>query len=91
MRVVDADGPTQESVGSVRSKAGRKDRKDSVAVTEMARRVKMWGIEKPKRAKHSAWHWGFKYRCPPTGPAGYKNHALCAICLVQDLGNATIK
>jgi hypothetical protein len=81
----------QQSVASVRAKAGKKDKKDSMSITEMARRVKSWGIAKPARAKHSAWKWGFKYATPPPGPGGYKNQALCALCCVNDLGNATVK
>jgi hypothetical protein len=54
-----------QSVGSVRSNAAKgKASKETVSITEMARRVKMWGITKPQNAKHSVWKWGFKYAHP---------------------------
>jgi len=81
-----------QSVGSVRSNAAKgKAIKETVSITEMARRVKMWGITKPQNAKHSVWKWGFKYAHPPIGPAAFHNQALCALCLVTDLGVATVK
>jgi len=85
-----------QSVGDMRRRSGRKDRKERVDIVEMARRVRNWGICKPQRASHSAWkwgfkYWGFKYARPPAGPAGYHNQALCSICLQNDLGGATIK
>jgi hypothetical protein len=80
-----------QSVGDMRRRSGRKDRKERVDIVEMARRVRNWGICKPQRASHSAWKWGFKYARPPAGPAGYHNQALCSICLQNDLGAATIK
>ena len=44
-----------QSVCSVQSKTAKgKGRKESVALTEMAWRVKTWGIMKPLNAKHSA-------------------------------------
>ena len=60
-----------QSVGSVRSKAAKgKASKETVSITEMARRVKMWGITKPQNAKHSVWKWGFKYAHPTIGHGG---------------------
>jgi hypothetical protein len=78
-------------VGTVRRKASKKDKKENVLITEMARRVRNWGIAKPKNAHHSAWTWGFKYARPPKCAGGFHNHALCALCLVDDLGAATVK
>ena len=33
--------------GTVRRKATKKDKKENVLITEMARRVRNWGIAKP--------------------------------------------
>jgi hypothetical protein len=86
MHVHDSD------VGTVRRKAAKKDKKENVCIADMARRVRNWGIAKPQNAQHSAWTWGFKYARPPKGPGGFQNHALCvALCLVDDLGAATVK
>ncbi len=78
-------------VGTVRRKTSKKDKKENVLITEMARRVRNWGIDKPQNAQHSAWTWGFKYARPPKCAGGFQNHALCALCLVDDLGAATVK
>ena len=78
-------------VGTVRRKASKQDKKENVLITEMARRVRDWGIDKPQNAQHSAWTWGFKYARPPKCAAGFQNHALCAMCLVDNLGAATVK
>jgi hypothetical protein len=85
MHVHDSD------VCTVRRKAAKKDKKENVLIAEMARRVRNWGISKPQNAQHSAWTWGFKYSLPPKGAGCFQNHALCALCLVDDLGAATVK
>ena len=58
-------------VGMVRSKASKQDKKENVCITDMARRVRNWGIAKPQNAQHSAWTWGFKYKNPPKCAAGF--------------------
>ena len=78
-------------VGTVRRKASKQDKKENVLITEMARRVRDWGIDKPQNAQNCVWTWGFKYKNPPKCAAGFQNHALCAICLVDNLGSATVK
>jgi hypothetical protein len=60
-------------VGTVRRKAAKKDKKENVRISEMARRVRNWG--KPQNAQHSAWTWGFKYSRPTKGTGGFQNHA----------------
>ena len=49
-----------QKVGELRRQQGKKDRKERVDITEMARRVRSWGICKPQRASHNVWKWGFK-------------------------------
>ena len=78
-------------VGTVRRKASKQDKKENVLITEMTRRVRNWGITKPQNAQHCVWTWGFKYKTPPKCAGGFQNHALCAICLVDNLGAATVK
>ncbi len=85
MHVHDSD------VGTVRRKAAKKDKKEIVSIADMTRRVRNWGIAKPQNAQHSAWTCGFKYARPPRGAGGFQNLALCALCLVDDLGAATVK
>ena len=85
MHVHDSD------VGTVRRKAAKKDKKENVCIADMARRVRNWGIAKPQNAQHCVWTWGFKYKNPPKCAAGFQNHALCAMCLVDNLGAATVK
>ena len=84
MHVHDSD------VGTVRRKAAKKDKKEIVSIADMAQRVRNWGIAKPQNAQHSAWTWGFKYT-RLTKQGGFQNHALCALCLVDNLGAATVK
>ena len=74
---------TGDKVGTVRSKAGKKEKKDNVRITEMARRVHKWGIESPSRAAHSVWKWAFKYKTPPAGASGHHLEALCSLCCVR--------
>ena len=78
-------------VGMVRSKASKQDKKENVSIKTMARRVRDWGLAKPQNAKNCVWTWGFKYKTPPKCAGGFQNHALCAICLVDNLGSATVK
>jgi hypothetical protein len=78
-------------VGMVRSKASKQDKKENVSIKTMARRVRDWGLAKPQNAKNCVWTWGFKYKTPPKCAGGFQNHALCAICLVDNLGAATVK
>jgi hypothetical protein len=78
-------------VGTVRRKASKQDKKENVLITEMARRVRNWGIAKPQNAQHCVWTWGFKYKNPPKCEVGFQNRALCAMCLVDHLGAATVK
>ena len=78
-------------VGTVRRKAAKKDKKENVCIADMARRVRNWGIAKPQNAQNCVWTWGFKYKNPPKCTGGFQNHALCAICLVDNLGAATVK
>ena len=62
-----------------------------MSIKTMARRVRDWGITKPQNAQNCVWTWGFKYKTPPKCAGGFQNHALCAICLVDNLGAATVK
>ena len=78
-------------VGTVRRKTSKQDKKENVLITEMTRRVRDWGIDKPQNAQNCVWTWGFKYKNPPKCAAGFQNHALCAMCLVDNLGSATVK
>ena len=78
-------------VGMVRSKASKQDKKENVSIKTMARRVRDWGITKPQNAQNCVWTWGLKYKYPPKCQGGFQNHALCAICLVDNLGAATVK
>jgi len=80
------------NIGKVRNR-GKKGTGSSASVQDIARRVREWGIQKPPRAKHSAWLWAFKYKTPPRhNPAGYEHQALCSLCLQgKDLETATIK
>ena len=78
-------------VGMVRRKASKQDKKENVSIKTMARRVRDWGLAKPQNAKNCVWTWGFKYKTPPICAGGFQNHALCAICLVDNLGAATVK
>ncbi len=78
-------------VGMVRSKASKQDKKENVSIKTMARRVRDWGLAKPQNAKNCVWTWGFKYKTPPKCAGGFQNHDLCAICLVDNLGAATVK
>jgi len=75
----------------VRRKASKQDKKENVSIKTMARRVRDWGITKPQNAQNCVWTWGFKYKNPPKCTGGFQNHALCAICLVDNLGAATVK
>ena len=70
---------------------GMVDKKENVSIKTMARRVRDWGLAKPQNAKNCVWTWGFKYKTPPIGAGGFQNHALCALCLVDNLGAATVK
>ena len=65
-------------VGTVRRKASKQDKKENVLITEMARRVRNWGIAKPQNAQNCVWTWGFKYKNPPKCAGGFQNHALCS-------------
>ncbi len=80
------------NIGKTRDRA-KKGTGSSASVQDIARRVREWGIQKPPRAKHSAWRWAFKYKTPPRhNPAGYEHQALCSLCLqAKDLERATIK
>ena len=78
-------------VGMVRRKASKQDKKENVSIKTMARRVRDWGITNPQNAQNCVWTWGFKYKNPPKCTGGFQNHALCAICLVDNLGAATVK
>ena len=78
-------------VGTVRRKTSKQDKKENVSIKTMARRVRDWGLAKPQNAKNCVWTWGFKYKNPPKCTGGFQNHALCAICLVDNLGSATVK
>ena len=60
----------------VRRKASKQDKKENVLITEMARRVRDWGIDKPQNAQNCVWTWGFKYKNPPKCTGGFQNHAL---------------
>ena len=75
----------------VRRKASKQDKKENVSIKTMALRVRDWGIAKPQNAQNCVWTWGFKYKNPPKCTGGFQNHALCAICLVDNLGAATVK
>ena len=75
----------------VRSKASKQDKKENVSIKTMARRVRDWGITNPQNAQNCVWTWGFKYKHPPKCQGGFQNHAFCAICLVDNLGAATVK
>jgi hypothetical protein len=80
------------NIGKERKRA-KKGTGSSASVQDIARRVREWGIQKPPRAKHSAWRWAFKYKHPPkNNPAGYEHQALCSLCLqAKNLERATIK
>ena len=80
-------------VGMVRSKASKQDKKENVSIKTMTWRVRDWGITKPQNAQNCVWTWGLKYKYPPKCTGGFRvqNHALCAICLVDNLGAATVK
>ncbi len=62
-----------------------------MSIKTMARRVRDWGITNPQNAQNCVWTWGFKYKHPPKCQGGFQNHAFCAICLVDNLGAATVK
>ena len=55
------------NIGKERKRA-KKGTGSSASVQDIARRVREWGIQKPPRAKHSAWRWAFKYKTPPRQP-----------------------
>jgi len=50
------------NIGKARNR-GKKGTGSSVQ--DITRRVREWVIQKPLRAKHSAWRWAFKYETPP--------------------------
>ena len=55
------------NIGKAHDRA-KKGTGSSASVQDIARRVREWGIQKPPRAKHSAWRWAFKYKTPPRQP-----------------------
>ena len=56
------------------------------------RQISEWGLKKPSSARNKVWDQAFKYdKCPKGTPNGWEHHALCNVCLRENVGNAVVK
>ena len=76
--------------------AERQNVKQSKKKTQQAelikRQIQEWGLKKPSSARNKVWDRAFKYdKCPKGTPNGWEHHALCKVCLGENVGNAVVK
>ena len=71
-------------------KAQQIKKKESVPADEISRRMQS-GLHQPGAQSKVSNH-AFKYiKCPTKTVNGWEHHAICAICLKNDISNATVK
>jgi len=76
--------------------AERQNVKQSKKKTQQAelikRQISEWGLKKPSSARNKVWDQAFKYdKCPKGTPNGWEHHAICKVCLNENVGNTVVK
>ena len=82
----------RDTVAVARQKAQQIQKQESVPAVEIRRRTSPWGLQKPPGARSKVWNHAFKYiKCPTKTVNSWEHHAICSICLKDDISNATVK
>jgi hypothetical protein len=77
---------------TVTRSSAKQSKKESVDCDVMRRRKIQWGLKKTFTARNNMWKHACKYdNCPKKTSNVWEHHTICAICMEENVGNATVK